>query len=150
MLFRSSALNKVNRPELMYRQTALFREHAIGNFATLVKKVAKDPAMLVYLDNNLNRAGAPNENFARELLELFTLGEGHGYTEHDIQEAARAFTGWRFRPDGGFINEPRAHDGGSKTFLGRSGNLTGDDIVDTVLQQPRVAEHITEIGRAHV
>ncbi|MSP21005.1 MAG: DUF1800 domain-containing protein [Alphaproteobacteria bacterium] len=140
----TSSLRKVKVPPLLFTQNTLFRTHATGNFATLLRAAAKDPAMLVYLDNNLNRAGAPNENFARELLELFTLGEGNGYTERDIQEAARAFTGWRFRPDGGFVNDPRSHDGGTKTFLGVTGALNGNDILDVVLQQPRVAEHITE------
>ena len=140
----TSSLRKVKLAPLLATQNELFRTHATGNFATLLRAAAKDPAMLVYLDNNLNRAQAPNENFARELLELFTLGEGQGYTELDIREAARAFTGWRFRPDGGFVGDARTHDDGTKTFFGESGRFNGDDIVDIVLKQPRVAEHITE------
>ncbi len=141
----TSSLRKVKLAPLLASQNELYRTHALGNFATFLRAAAKDPAMLVYLDNNLNRAQAPNENFARELLELFTLGEGQGYTELDIREAARAFTGWRFRPDGGgFVGDARTHDNGSKTFFGESGRFNGDDIVDIVLKQPRVAEHITE------
>jgi uncharacterized protein (DUF1800 family) len=140
----TSSLRKVRLAPLLASQNHLLRTHATGNFATLLRAVARDPAMLVYLDNNLNRAAAPNENFARELLELFTLGEGQGYTELDIREAARAFTGWRFRPDGAFVGDARMHDTGTKTFLGERGNFDGDDILNIVLKQPRVAEHITE------
>lgn len=143
----TSAINKVNRPELMFKQTALFRTHAIGNFEKFVKAAAKDPAMLVYLDTNSNRAGNPNENFARELMELFTLGEGRGYTEQDVREAARAFTGWRVvtgNTNAGFRVEGTLHDGGVKRFMGRRGRFDGDDIVDIILQQPQVAEFIAE------
>ncbi|MSP20524.1 MAG: DUF1800 domain-containing protein [Alphaproteobacteria bacterium] len=144
----TSALNKVSRPELMYRQTELFRKVALGNFEKLVKASAKDPAMLVYLDTNSNKAGAPNENFARELMELFTLGEGRGYTEQDVREAARAFTGWRVvtgnTSASGWRVDGLLHDGGSKKFMGRTGRFDGDDIIDIILQQPQVAEFVTE------
>ncbi len=143
----TSAVNKVNRPELMFKQTALFRTYAIGNFEKLVKAAAKDPAMLVYLDTNSNRAGNPNENFARELMELFTLGEGRGYTELDVREAARSFTGWRVvtgNTNAGFKVEGTLHDGGTKKFMGRTGRFDGDDIIDIILEQPQVAEFIVE------
>ncbi len=142
----TSALNKVNRPELMYRQTALFRTNALGNFEKFLKATAKDPAMLVYLDTNSNKASAPNENYARELMELFTLGEGRGYTELDVREAARAFTGWRVQVGDktGWRIDGLQHDGGMKTFMGRSGRFDGDDIIDIILQQPQVAEFIAE------
>lgn len=141
----TSSLQKVKSPELMYRQNAVFRRHGLGNFAVMLFEIAKDPAMLVYLDGRQNRAGQPNENFARELLELFTLGEGKGYGEADVREAARAFTGWTIDPGtGGFAFNRRQHDGGVKTFLGRTGRFTGDDILNIVLDQPRVAEHIAE------
>ena len=140
----TSSLQKVKAPELLRGQNALYRTQALGNFAGLLRAATKDPAMVVYLDSNLNRAGSPNENFARELLELFTLGEGHVYTETDIREAARAFTGWRYGPQVGFVFDRRSHDGGAKTFLGESGNLNGDDIVEIVLRQPRVAAYIAE------
>ena len=97
--------------------------------------MVRDPAMLVWLDGGQNRLDAPNENFAREILELFTMGVGSGYTEKDIQEAARSFTGWVY--DGKhFYLQPFSHDDGWKTFLGQSGNFHGDDIVDIIVRQP--------------
>ena len=92
-----SSQQKVRSPQLMYRQNVLLRSHALGNFGELLHAVARDPAMVIYLDNASNRKGQPNENFAREVMELFTLGEGN-YSEHDIKEAARAFTGWSIDP----------------------------------------------------
>jgi uncharacterized protein (DUF1800 family) len=122
----------------------LLRREALGNFGKMLHDIARDPAMIVYLDNATNHKGKPNENFARELLELFTLGEGH-YTERDIKEAARAFTGWSIdRETGEFRFYPRLHDDGEKTFLGVTGRLDGDDVIDIVLRQPRTAEHIAE------
>ena len=140
----TSSLRKVKLPDLLYRQNALYRQHALGNFATLLRGVARDPAMMVYLDTNQNRAAAPNENFARELMELFTLGEGHGYTETDVREAARAFTGWRYRPGTGAVFDRRVHDAGRKSVLGETGAFTGDDVIDILLRQPRTAEFLTE------
>ena len=140
----TSGLRKVKSPRLMYEQNLLLRRYALGNFRQLIHAVAKDPAMLIYLDNVFNQKGKPNENFARELLELFTLGEGR-YTEKDIKEAARAFTGWSIdRRSGKFRFIRRRHDFGSKTFMGRTGNFSGDDIIDIVLEQPRTAITITE------
>ena len=140
----TSSLRKVKIPDLLYRQNALLREHATGNFATLLRSVSKDPAMMTYLDTNSNRRGSPNENFARELMELFTLGEGMGYTEQDVVEAARAFAGWRVDPERGFRFGGRDRDIGRKTFLGRTGRFDGDDILDILLEQSRLAEHVTE------
>ena len=131
-------------PNLLYEQNALLRRHALGNFADLLRAVAIDPAMMVYLDTANSKAGASNENFARELMELFTLGEGQGYTEDDIREAARAFTGWRITPDRSFKFAPAIHDYGSKSFFGRAGRFDGNDIINILLEQPRVAVHITE------
>ena len=147
-----SSVRYVRWPGYLYRQNALLRRRAAGNFAELLHEVAKDPAMLLYLDGQTNRAGNPNENFAREFLELFTLGEGQGYSERDIREAARAFTGWMVDPETGDFKFARAfHDGGTKTFMGRRGRFTGDDIIDIVLEHPRVAEHVTEkLWRAFV
>jgi len=147
----TSSDRKVRFPLLMYRQNVLLRRHALGNFRTLLHAIARDPAMVIYLDNRTNRAGKPNENFARELLELFTLGEGH-YTERDIRAAARAFTGWGFeRRTGGFRYRPRWHDHGEKTFMGVTGELGGYEVIEIVLKNPRVAEHITEkLWRAFV
>jgi uncharacterized protein (DUF1800 family) len=124
----------------MYRQNELFRSRALGSFRELTRAVAKDPAMLEYLDNARNRKGRPNENFARELLELFTLGIGN-YTEDDVKEAARALTGWTLRENEFFFNR-RAHDAGDKLFLGRKGAFTGDDIVDIIFEQPAASRFI--------
>ena len=135
----TSSLQKVRSASLIYRQNVLLREQALGNFATLLKAVSKDPAMLVYLDSATNRRGKPNENFAREVMELFTLGEGN-YTEQDIREAARAFTGWSIDVESGeFLWRPFAHDGGTKAVLGRSGEFKGDDVLDILLDRPETA-----------
>ena len=139
-----SSDQKVRSPQLMYRQNALLRKHALGNFATLLHEIARDPAMVIYLDNASNRKAQPNENFAREVMELFTLGEGH-YSERDVKESARAFTGWSIDPDlGEFVFRGAQHDEGMKTVLGRSGNFDGDDVLNILLAQPRTAEHIVE------
>lgn len=140
----TSALKGVGALQLLYRQNLLLRRYALGNYRDLLHAIARDPAMLRYLNNQQNKKGAPNENFARELLELFTLGEGH-YTETDVKQAARAFTGWRTRPpDQGFVVVAGQHDAGIKTFLGRTGPFDGDDVIDLILQQPRAAEFIVE------
>ena len=138
----ATSQQKVRSTQLMYRQNALLRREALGNFATLLHEIAKDPAMLVYLDNAGSRKQAPNENFAREVMELFTLGEGH-YTEHDIKEAARAFTGWSLDRDTGDFTYRRVwHDYGEKTVLGRTGRLDGDDVLDALLARPETARFI--------
>lgn len=137
-----SSQQKVKSAQLMYRQNVLLRQYALGNFATLLHAVAKDPAMIVYLDSATNRRGRPNENFAREVMELFTLGNGYG--EKDIKEAARAFTGWSLDRDSGEFRFYRMlHDSGSKTVLGRSGNFDGDAVLDILLAQPQTAEFIS-------
>jgi uncharacterized protein (DUF1800 family) len=110
----------------------------------MLHEVARDPAMVIYLDSASNRKAQPNENFARELMELFTLGEGH-YTERDVKEAARAFTGWSIDLDRGeYLFRRMQHDDGTKTFLGRTGNFGGDDVLKALLAHPRTAEHIVE------
>jgi uncharacterized protein (DUF1800 family) len=137
----TSSLQKVRSPALMYRQNVLLRRHALGNFGELLHAVARDPAMLVYLDSATNRRGQPNENFARELMELFTLGEGR-YGEHDIKEAARAFTGWSIDLSSGeFRFYPTIHDYGKKMVLGRAVD-TGDEVLDILLAQPASAEFL--------
>jgi uncharacterized protein (DUF1800 family) len=138
----TSGLQKVKSGTLMYRQNVLLRKHALGNFGEMLRAVARDPAMVVYLDSATNRRGQPNENFAREVMELFTLGEGR-YTEQDVREAARAFTGWSIDPDTGeFKWRAFAHDAGSKTVLGKSGYFKGDDVLDLLLAHPGTAEHV--------
>ncbi|MDI1287506.1 MAG: DUF1800 domain-containing protein [Reyranella sp.] len=140
----TSSLTKTYYPGSLYRQNEMFRASAFGNFATLLKSVARDPAMLLYLDGVRNVARQPNENFARELLELFTLGEGH-YTESDIKAAARAFTGWSVdRETGRFVERAGQHDDGEKTFLGQTGRFGGDEIIAILLKHPRTAETIVE------
>ncbi|MCW5733528.1 MAG: DUF1800 domain-containing protein [Enhydrobacter sp.] len=140
----TSSHEKVIYTPAMYRQNELFRREALGNFGRLLLAIARDPAMLIYLDGVRSKALRPNENFARELLELFTLGEGH-YTEDDIRNAARAFTGWTIERESGVfrINE-QAHDAGMKMFLGESGAFAGEDIVAILLRQPRTAELVVE------
>lgn len=140
----TSSVQKVRYVPAMYWQNVLFRREALGNFATLLREVARDPAMLIYLDGVRSVARQPNENFARELLELFTLGEGH-YAEADIKNAARAFTGWTIdRETGRFHLNAQFHDDGEKTFLGQTGRFSGDDIVRILLGHPRTAETIVE------
>ncbi len=137
-----SAQPKVRHTQLMYRQNVLLRTHALGRFDELLHAVAKDPAMLIYLDSATSRRGAPNENFAREVMELFTLGEGK-YSEDDIKQAARAFTGWSIDLDTGDYTFRRfLHDSGEKTVFGKSGNFDGDAVLDLILAQPAAAEFI--------
>lgn len=117
------------------------REKSLGNFGDLLKAVSQSPAMLQFLNNQQNKKGHPNENFAREVMELFTLGRGN-YTEKDVQEGARAFTGWSFLPNGNFFERPKQHDFGSKTFLGKTGDFTGNDALDIILEQKATATFI--------
>jgi uncharacterized protein (DUF1800 family) len=119
----------------------LLRTHALGNFREFVKAISREPAMMSYLSTNLNKKKHPNENFARELMELFTLGLGH-YTETDIKEAARAFTGYGYTLDGKFKLNGNQHDYGVKTFRGKSGNFDGNDIVDIICDDPQCARFI--------
>jgi uncharacterized protein (DUF1800 family) len=132
---------KVNDYRLMLQQIAMLRANATGNFKSLLNGIAKDPAMLIYLDNRRNVKGAPNENFAREIFELFSLGVGN-YTEKDIKEATRAFTGWDNYGLKFLIHEDK-HDNGEKTFLGRTGNFSGEQVVDIILAQKACADFMS-------
>jgi Protein of unknown function (DUF1800) len=132
--------DKVRDYRKMLMQIELLQREGLGNFGDLLHAVAKDPAMLAFLDAGVNVKGAPNENFAREIMELFTLGVGH-YSETDIREAARAFTGWNFVGTQYQFNKA-AHDAGRKTVLGRTGNLTGEAVIDIILEQEATAQHI--------
>jgi len=139
-----SALMKVKSPPLMLAQNQLLRRHALGNFADMLRAIAVDPAMLMYLDGRMNRKQNPNENFAREVMELFTLGDEKIYSEQDIKEAARAFTGWMIEPQtGAFVFRSNRHDAGEKNFLGQRGTFNGDDILAILLKQPGTATFIT-------
>ena len=136
----ATAQNKVRDYRKMLLQIEMFERHAAGNFGELLVAVAKDPGMLYYLDAGVNVKGAANENFAREVMELFSIGIGN-YTERDVREAARAFTGWNFKNLDFVVNEGQ-HDNGQKTFLGRTGNFDGVDVLKIILEQPETAEHI--------
>ncbi len=125
----------------MFMQNQMFRANAAGNFGDILHAIIKDPAMIAYLDNNDSRKGRPNENLAREIMELFSLGVGN-YTEKDIKEGARALTGYTFEDDD-FVFQPRNHDNGEKRILGRSGNIKGEDFVDIILNQPACARYIS-------
>lgn len=129
---------------VLYQQQLLdlIRQNALGNFGTLLKAVSRSAAMLNFLNNQQNRKDHPNENFAREVMELFTMGRGN-YTETDIKEAARAFTGWGSNFQGEFLFRRFQHDFGSKTVLGRSGNFDGDDVLNILLEQKQTAVFIT-------
>jgi uncharacterized protein (DUF1800 family) len=118
------------------------RTNALGNFGDLLRAVSKSAAMLAFLNNQQNRKQHPNENFAREVMELFTLGRGN-YTEQDIREAARAFTGWGYNLDGEFVFRPRLHDDGKKTVFGKSGRFDGDDVLNLLLEKKETALFIT-------
>lgn len=133
--------DKVLAPELMLRQARTFLALGAGRFADLLRAVAADPAMLIWLDGERNQRGKPNENFARELFELFTLGLGR-YGERDVQEAARAFTGWR-RTGDGFEFLAGRHDDGAKTVLGRTGTLGADDVLALCVEHPATARRLS-------
>jgi len=133
---------RVKRPDMALRLHNTIRRLALGKFPDLLLAVSQEPAMLQFLNNQQNRKQRPNENFAREVMELFTLGRGH-YTEADVKEAARAFTGWSFDEAGQFQLRARQHDEGLKTVLGRSGNFRGEDVLRILLEQPQAATFIT-------
>jgi len=139
----ATSVEKVRNPYFMWRQNELFRRLATGAWPQLLLEAGKDPAMLIWLDQGQSKKDHPNENFAREVMELFALGEGH-YTEKDITEAARALTGWSLEPlEQKFIFRPRLHDDGNKTCLGRTGNFNGDDVIQIIVGQPQAARFIT-------
>jgi uncharacterized protein (DUF1800 family) len=120
----------------------VIRKNSIGNFRDLLHEVSKSAAMINFLNNNQNRKGHPNENFAREVMELFTLGRGN-YSEEDVREAARAFTGWGANIKAEFVFRKQQHDDGYKTVLGKSGNLNGDDVLEILLEQKQTAKYIS-------
>ncbi len=126
----------------MQSQNNTLRKHALGKFGDLLMAISKDAAMLAFLNNRQNRKDSPNENFAREVMELFTLGRGN-YTEQDIKNAAKAFTGWQFRGDGEFYFNERQHDFGAKTFFGKTGNFSGEEILKLLLENKQTARFIT-------
>ncbi len=139
--------DKVRDHRKMLRQVELFQRQGLGNFRELLIAVAQDPAMLAFLDAGVNVKGAPNENFAREILEMFTMGVGH-YGERDIREAARAFTGWNARGLQ-FVVHADQHDDGVKTVFGQQGRFDGVQVIDLILAQPRTAEYVAGRLYAH-
>ena len=130
---------------VFYQQGLLdvIRRNALGNFGTLLKEVSRSAAMLNFLNNQQNRKDHPNENFAREVMELFTLGRGH-YSENDIKDAARAFTGWGANLQGEFVFRKFQHDFGTKTVLGRTGNFDGEEVLDILLEEKQTAKYISQ------
>src|SRR5581483_5801044 len=138
----ATAQYKVNNAQFMHQQNQTLRKFATGNFKDMVTAIAQDPAMLIWLDGATNFKNAPNENFGRELMELFTLGLGN-YTEDDVKAAARAFSGWNLdRSKGQFVFNPKQHDDGLKTFRGQTGSLEGGDIIANVVADPATAKHL--------
>ena len=143
--------SKIDNPTEMNRQINMFRDHGMGNYKDLLGRLAKDPAMIFWLDNNMSHKHAPNENWGRELLELFSMGQGN-YSEDDVKMASRAFTGWTIKPKlprapyGRFLwqfeYKAEDHDDSEKEFLGRKGNFNGEDIIDIILEEPATARFI--------
>jgi uncharacterized protein (DUF1800 family) len=129
------------RPSLARNQNNTIRQHALGNFRDLVVAISKDIAMIRFLNNQQNKKNSPNENYARELMELFTIGRGN-YTENDVREAARAFTGWHSTPENEFRFNKNQHDFSEKTFMGKTGNFDGEDIIDLILENKQTARFI--------
>ena len=121
----------------------ILRKHSLGNFGEMLMAVSKSPAMIQYLNNQQNKAKSPNENFAREVMELFTLGRDN-YTEDDIKNAARAFTGWGINPNGKFVFRRKQHDFGTKKLLGVKGNFGGEDVIKIILDKKQTARYVTE------
>ncbi len=138
----ATSFEKVRVPFVLFQQNQIFRRLGTGHFFDLLSAVSKDPAMLIYLDGATSKVAHPNENFAREVMELFTLGEGH-YTEKDIQESARAYTGWSLGPGRqGYQYRPIFHDNGIKTFLGQTGNFDGDACLKILSEQEQTSKFI--------
>ena len=138
----ATSLDKVNEAAFMLLQNQTIRSLGAGTFETLAQAVAQDPAMMIWLDANQNKKGSPNENFARELMELFTIGIG-SYTDADVREAARAFTGWRIdKQTGTFSQQPRNFDAGVKTLLGQTGAFTGEQVVTLLTKNPASARFV--------
>ncbi|WNI36609.1 DUF1800 domain-containing protein [Chryseobacterium sp. SG20098] len=134
--------SRVQNPRFNKQLLNTIRKNALGNFKDLLFEVSQSPAMLNFLNNQQNKKDHPNENFAREVMELFTMGRGN-YTEKDVREGARAFTGWSYDKEGNFKERKNLHDEGSKTFLGKTGNFDGNDVLNIILEQKTTAQFIT-------
>jgi len=138
----ATAIYKVRSPFLMFKQNQLLRSQAMGNFRDLLMGMTEDPAMLIWLDGAQNNKTAPNENYGREVMEVFTIGVGN-YTEDDVKAAARAFTGYQIDRSGNSFFNPNRHDDGTKTFLGQTGNFGPEDIVNILASHPATAKSIS-------
>lgn len=138
----ATAIYKVRSPFLMFKQNQLLRSKGMGKFRDLLMGVTEDPAMLIWLDSARNRKGNPNENYGREIMEVFTFGVGN-YTEDDVKAAARAFTGYQVDKDGNAYFNHKLHDEGTKSFLGYTGNLGSEDIVNILASHPATARKIS-------
>lgn len=134
--------SRVINPKFNQQLLNTIRKNALGNFKELLFEVSQSPAMLNFLNNQQNKKDHPNENFAREVMELFTIGRGN-YTEKDVREGARAFTGWSYDKEGNFKERKNQHDEGTKTFLGKTGNFNGSDVLNIILEQKSTAKFIT-------
>ena len=143
--------SKIDNPTELVRQFQMLRDNGLGSYRDLLVELSKDPAMIFWLDNNYNHKDQPNENWGRELLELFSMGQGN-YTEKDVFECSRAFTGWTIgaklprSPNGrflwSFLYDPEDHDDGEKEFLGHRGRFNGEDIIEIIVRQPATARFI--------
>ncbi|WP_298661540.1 DUF1800 domain-containing protein [uncultured Thiothrix sp.] len=138
-----SSIQKTLQPSLLHKQNLMLRQHALGNFRNLLKAVARDPAMLVYLDGYENVKGRPNENFARELLELFTVGSSE-YGQADVKAVAKVFTGWGVDQSGNYVFNADQHDGSPVTVLGRTRAFSGDELIDMLVEHPKTSERLVE------
>lgn len=146
----ATAVSKVRDPHLMYLQNQLFRTAGMGSFEDLTQAVAKGGAMMLWLDTEKDKKAHANENFSRELMELFTLGVGN-YSQSDVEQGARCFTGWSYnRTTDQWVLQARQHDAGTKTFLGRTGNLSGEDAISTILSQPESARFVVAKVWSHL
>lgn len=134
--------SRVQNPKFNRQLLNTIRKNALGNFKDLLFEISQSPAMLSFLNNQQNKKDHPNENFAREVMELFTMGRGN-YTEKDVREGARAFTGWSYDKEGNFKERKNQHDEGTKTFLGKTGNFDGSDALNIILEQKATATFIT-------
>ncbi|PWL28106.1 MAG: DUF1800 domain-containing protein [Fluviicola sp. XM-24bin1] len=144
LFFHDHFAVRLKNPVVCLELLNIIRKHSIGNFGDMLLEISQSPAMIIFLNNQQNKKSHPNENFAREVMELFTLGRDNGYTENDIKEAARAFTGWTIDKQFKFRFNPRVHDTGGKTILGRSGNFKGEDVIQILLEQKQTARYLCE------
>jgi uncharacterized protein (DUF1800 family) len=144
LFFHDHFAVRLKNPVVCLELLNIIRKNALGNFDEMLMAVSQSPAMIIFLNNQQNKKSNPNENFAREVMELFTLGRDNGYTENDIKEAARAFTGWTIDKKFNFRFNPRVHDEGSKTILGQTGSFGGEDVIRILLEQKQTARYLTE------